>query len=231
LEQTKRELDEICKIVDYANIFCPIGGEITLQPTLPDVVRYAVKHKEHYGALRLVTNGTQKLSDDLLLAIEEVRGQLPVEFLISDYGSGLSVCKDDILTELNKCSIPVRVDKYWGDGQWFGGWVEFGDFEDRGYSNDELNAVWSECGEAQHGYVNVVNGRVTICCHASAAFTTGQTGFATDSIDLFDNALAVEDKRAALLKLSQRPMDICRRCNGLLTKTAKRYPAAEQLKN
>ena len=48
-------------------------------------------------------------------------------------------------------------------------------------------------------------------------------------IDLFDDGIALEEKRERAKKIWQGPFSTCKYCTGFDVKNAKRYPAAEQL--
>jgi MoaA/NifB/PqqE/SkfB family radical SAM enzyme len=227
LKNIKREVDCIFEALDYAKAFCYMGGEILLHPDLPELIRYAERYADRIGAFRVATNGTLIPSSETVKALLDIRSNVNIEIMLSDYGD-LSRKKLELAELCSKHNIPLRVDKYFGENQYFGGWVDTGDFKDYGYSETELDEVWRTCAEIVHKYVVVYKGKVVACSRFISGVNAGQTDFPDGVMDLYDSS-AADERRASLIKLRELSKNYCKYCGGYNTRTAKRFPAAEQL--
>jgi organic radical activating enzyme len=124
------------------------GGEPLLHPDLVEIVKWTL---DNYGdritQLRVLTNGTIKLPEELLTLAKDGGGGGRVFFLIDDYGEKLSPNAAYNAAALKERGIPHRVNVYHGSEQYFGGWIDFGDLSYKNYSGEQLEKLRLECSD------------------------------------------------------------------------------------
>ena len=227
-ETAFREMREFFRIWDYADRIEFIGGEPLFHPEFFDILKESLRYEGQFGKIRITTNGTIVPSEDIFSLI---RGSdKRIEFLLDDYGT-LSKNLTQIIEKCAKYDIPYRVDTYHGDSQYANGWIYFGDCTTlRGYTEAEWKDVFRRCVVPTEHFVMVNNGKAFFCDYAMAMHQMNvalpeEGGY----IDLFDDGIALEEKRERAKKIWQGPFSTCKYCTGFDVKNAKRYPAAEQL--
>jgi len=228
VENIKQEVKAIFEILDYTKAFCYMGGEILLHLDLPELIRFVAPFSKHIGVFRIATNGTLIPGDSVVQALLDIRKSMPIEIMLSDYGK-LSTKKAELTELCGKHNIPLRVDKYYGDEQYFGGWIDTGDFSLRNYSDEQLDEIWSTCAEIVHKYVVIYKGKVVACSRLISGVNAGYTEFPDFVMDLHEDSLSLNQRRNKLIVLRDESKDYCKYCGGYNTKTAVRFSAAEQL--
>lgn len=221
------QLNEIFKIWDDAKRLNLVGGEALLHPEIFDIVKSSLRHRDQFESMRITTNGTIMPEEKLLELIAGCKA--PFDFVISNYGA-LSRNIDNLIERLEFYKIPYRVDNYVGTNQYFGGWVDLGDFTYMDYSEEEIKTLYQECAQAKTKFLSVYNGKVLQCVYSHHFFATDSIlPDKTEFIDLYDQSMSTTEKRKIAAKFFSSPTKACRYCRGFNEKRSDRYPAAEQI--
>jgi len=221
-------LERIFEVVDHVDSMEFTGGEPFLHRELPEMIRAYMEYKDHFRQFLIVTNGTIKPGDKLLSVLREFKEY--GEIHISDYG----ICPEktsDVVAAIQSTGVRVRVDQYWGDSPYQGGWVEPGEVVSHGRSEEQLKSVFSNCGLAKNGGCwRVHKGQVHFCARSCRCADEGYM-FPDEFVDLMDNT-SVAEKRIKLQSLRNKAyLRACDYCNGDMgtTDEAKRIPAGLQV--
>lgn len=204
IEQLKRSIENLGKIVDGNNSLCITGGEPLLYPELAEVIR-CVRKNLHVGELILITNGTLIPSEEVFKALAECQ----VIVRISDYEE-LSPKKNELLAILKKWKITAFLVPTMEVP-----WAQFEEMYDRGGDGHEQ---FVGC-MIDRGY-DLFDGKLYPCCRLLYQQRLNICEPAADEyIDLFED---VEIARKKLRELDSRttPYVGCRFC-GLSTKPVK----------
>lgn len=197
------------------------GGEPLLHPQLDEFVRWALKYQgTHFSQLRILTNGSIRIPKPL---IELLKGK-DAFFLIDNYGPELSPAVEYNESELQKNGIPYRINTYYGDNQYFNGWVDFGILDFKNWTSSELEQMRLNCFDIyseseisrQHpcDHLHIKNGHICYCDiqQVGASHIPVNKG---DYIDLRSGS-SDEELRACLRTFKQSLIECCKYCNGFL---------------
>jgi MoaA/NifB/PqqE/SkfB family radical SAM enzyme len=222
-----RQLEEFFEIYNYANRLEYMGGEPLMHPNFAEIIRETLKYADKFGELRITTNATIMPNDELCELIANCGKHF--DFVVDDYGP-LSKNIEAVAKKLEAFGIPCRIDTYTGENQHFGGWIKCGDYEYIDYTDEELRAQHRECVQTKDAFACVYEGKVFQCPYPLGFYLRKDIlPPKEDYIDLFDETMSREEKRAIALEFYKTPMWACHRCFGFEEKTSKRYPAALQV--
>jgi hypothetical protein len=205
------------------------GGEPLLHKDLAEMLYSCFKYSGQFDKLWLFTNCAVPIKENVIEVLSECRDKVFVH--CSDYGikPGIS---DDVVRALSENSIEYRYNKYFGDSQYFNGWVDQGDFEKHYRTTDEIENVFANCSHVKRGgswYVR--GGQMHWCGRSIRGVEIGKIpSCRTDYIDLFVGT--VDERRARLRELMQaKRITACDYCNGLYgtEDVSARHPAGEQI--
>lgn len=234
----KQDIDKIFEIfsdsplerLDY------VGGEPLLHPDLVELIEYAMNGHggKAFQSLHLVTNGVLPIPEDVI----KVSQKYSVYILVDDYGPELSKSAHSNCELLEKAGIPHRMNKYWGDEQYFGGWWSTVMAKEPN-SPEYIDQCIKECWElfipdhTHHeppcNHLHIKEGRIMTC--------DAQT-FGLNYIPLREGeyvSLRTQESAAEIREklkcFKQRPIEHCKYCElGIASKKhAKRIPAGIQL--
>lgn len=221
-------LHRVFAVVDYVESLEFTGGEPLLHESLPEMIRTYMTFKSRFGKFLIVTNGTVSLSESLLSVLKEYKDSGVIH--ISDYGIAPD-CTKSLIANLESIHFPFRVDKYWGDDQYQGGWVDPGAVVSHNRSQEQLASIFANCGLALNGGCwRTHKGQLHFCARSCRCADEGIV-FYEDFIDLLDDTESISEKKRKLLALREKSyLNACDYCNGTMgTKDpAKRIPAGIQ---
>lgn len=224
----KSELGSVFEIVDSIGSLEFGGGEPFMHSGLSLMIETFELYKDRFRQWLIVTNGTIPISDELFETIEKHKGHGIIH--VSDYNVYPDKTSEFIKT-LDKIGIKYRVDKYFGDNQYQGGWVDPGEIVSRNRNTDELRQIFSNCGLVQNGGCwRVYKGKIHLCARSCRCLDAG-FDFPNDYVDLFGSS-KIEEKTKKLQSIINAPYIMaCDYCNGDLgTKDkSKRISAGEQV--
>lgn len=225
--QVKLRIDELFKIYDYVEHLDFTGGEPLLWDSLAEYLTYASRYRKQFKFLRIVTNGTLLPSKEVLSAVVPINSQF--NFYIDNYGA-LSKKVNEIkyILDVNQISHSELI--YHGEKQHCSGWIDYGDLNYKGYSDQELNIVYKTCMPAHNMCLAVFDGHLYNCAFAATRTALGRIPESeqNESIPLLDQSVSLGKKLSIAERFGKRALTACQHCNGFDAKTAKRFPAAGQ---
>lgn len=231
-EEERRILDAFFQVADLVDILhLTGGGEPFLHPRLPEMIELAMKYSERFDRLMLFTNCTIPISPELLKTMETYREKI---FLQVSLYHQLTEREEENLRMLENSGINHRTRKYYGEDQSFGGWIDYGPWDVRGRTEDELGRVFGSCAVTNtlHGNWRTRDGKVHWCSRSQRGM---ELGFIPDNpddyVDLFDARETVKEKQEKFVRIANaRFLAACDHCSGDsgTSDQTKRHPAAEQ---
>lgn len=232
LEQCGNILKEFFNVVDSVQtLHLSGGGEPFLHRQLDELVEECMKYERQFDRLMLFTNSTVAPSERLLDTLAQYKDKLVVQ--VSHYGI-YPEREASVLSQIKHTGVEVKFQKYYGEDQTFGGWVDFGSWEDRGKDSQALQQMYDTCGitRCMKGNWRTRDGKIYWCSRSQRGTELGLIpSCPEDYIDLFDDT-TVEQKRERFRSFLSRPyLNACRYCSGDVgtSDADRRYPAAEQL--
>jgi hypothetical protein len=222
-ESLKKDIDGFFEIFDRCNHFDIEGGEPLLHPDVAEVVRHALLYKDRFTKIVLLTNGTLIPKTELL----ELCRNEPVFFIIDDYGEKLSVKKTQMIKLLEEYKIDYRVDTYHGENQYYDGWVDFGDYSFKNYTDDELILKFNKCRTGKN-LPYIKDGKIFPCV-VQASGIRHIPLLPDEYIDLRDAAKTLGEKKEMASGFFKKPLMHCKYCQGFIVDSP-RIKAAEQFK-
>lgn len=233
VEEARRILAAVFQVADHINtLHLTGGGEPFLHPRLTELVEAAMEYEEQFDVLMLFTNSTVPISPNLLEALVKYRKKVLVQ--LSLYGQ-FPERERAAVQLLRNNGIRCKVEKYYGEDQSFGGWVDFGHWESYGRTPEELESVFSGCSVTNvlHGNWRTRDGRVHWCSRSQRGTELGLLpDVPADYVDILDPALTVEEKREKFARIAgARFISACNHCSGDqgTSDQSRRFAAAEQI--
>ncbi|MEA4896798.1 MAG: radical SAM protein [Christensenellaceae bacterium] len=225
-ERAFREIKEFFQIWDFAERVEFIGGEPLMHPQILEIVEETLKYRDQFDRLRITTNATIVPKDDLLELARSCGKYF--DFIVDDYGEHSKNLRP-LIEKLERYAIPYRVDVYHGEDQRYNGWIHFGDYEEYGYSAEEVERVFCRCICPKNAFTCVNDGKAFSCVYALSLFLVkGILPEKGEYIDLLDEAVTLEQKRETGMRFCTKPTKACRYCKGFDSESGQRYPAAKQ---
>ena len=231
--EAERILDSFFEVVSHVKLLhLSGGGEPFLNKDLGKLVEACFKYEDRFDQLMVFTNSTIIPSDELLEALEKHRDKVIVH--ASNYGIKTDISKK-VYALLNGKQIPLREVKYYGEEQDYGGWVDFGPWDSRNRSEDELNKIFRNCGITKYmnGNWRTRDGKVHWCQRSQRGMELGLIPeVKTDFVDLFDETLSTEEKQKLFSDIENgRFLSACDYCSGNhgTEDKTKRFPAGRQM--
>jgi len=235
-DMTIEECRALCRalfgVIDRVNtLHISGGGEPFLHPRLTGLVEACMEHSGGFGGLMLFTNCSVPPPRPLLETLTGFKDKMVVQ--VSCYGLNKER-EASILAELESTGASLKVERYYGDSQPFGGWVDFGKWDARPRTDQELCRVFADCAVTRdmQGNWRTRDGKVHWCSRSHRGMELGlMPDSPQDYIDLFDDS----DRSAKRAKFRQvaaaRHLTACRYCSGDqgTNDPARRHPAAEQI--
>lgn len=224
ISSIKENIDLYFKWVDNVETIKLLGGEPTLYPYLIDVIEYLNdKYKDKIENIDIFSNGTTKLSEELLKVLEDNS----VTVQISDYSNRLENLKSKVdlfeeqLKDNNIKYIRLQYDK----------WLDFVNEKNCNInSEEELEDKFNKCNPPFRGlYDNKL-----YYCHLSASAVQAEV-FEDNANDYFDLSKYNEYRKIELMEFALGYNEIgyityCKRCNGCQSVNNRFTYVAEQVK-
>ncbi|MDR2089688.1 MAG: radical SAM protein [Clostridiales Family XIII bacterium] len=207
------------------------GGEPFLNPQLPEMIEAAYEYENRFDRFMVFTNGTVRISDGLLNAL---KGKPKLIVHASDYGIApeRSAAMRRLLADNG---VNVRAVRYYGEDPAYGGWVDFGPWEARKRTGEQLAEVFANCGITKHmrGNWRTRDGKVHWCQRSQRGTELGLIADnPNDYVDLFGGE-SRESKREKFVRIANAAyLSSCDHCSGDhgTEDGTKRFPAGEQMK-
>lgn len=229
-EYIAEELNHYFQVVDYVDWLQYSGGEPFLNKDLPQMVEEAMRYKNQFDKLMIFANGTVLPTEKMISTFNKYSDN--IHFFFSNYGN-VSSRGSELIDCFEQNHFSYSQKKYYGEDQLYGGWVDFGCWERRGRTIEELTKAFSMCGMHTMGFTVVQNGQMHLCRRSYHGMNFGYIERNdTDCIDIMSKSISVEEKRTRLRNMLQLPyIQACDFCNATYGSddNSVRYQPAEQL--
>lgn len=232
LELLKEQMTEYFKVVDYTMKLDISGGEPLVRTDLPEFFLFLLSFKKQFGRVRLVTNGTIKMSEELCGVFKAYGKQLDV--LIDCYANGgklLSIHAEENEKLLREHGVRCILRKQSEEDRHINGWIDFGKLtEERTEAEGEIHfgtcAIYNKIG----GGLRIKDGVIMPCAITKQLADFGIREPEEDEYcNLLDEKLSVAEKQKKIEQMFHLKMlSSCRYCNGMSEKS-ERFDPAEQL--
>lgn len=233
LDDERNILNAVFEVCDHIGMLhLTGGGEPFLHKRLAEMIEIAMEYGEKFDKLMLFTNCTLPLSPELLDTLKRYREKIFIQ--LSHYGIKPKL-EEEFTQSIQGANIPNRVRKYYGDDQSFGGWVDYGTWEPRNRSEDELERIFRNCPvtRVMDGNWRTRDGKIHWCSRSQRGLELGLLpDDVCDYVDILDTSLSRDEKRAAFKRIENSAyLKVCDRCSGDqgTEDQSKRHKAAEQL--
>ena len=227
-----RIVEALFNTVDHVNtLHLSGGGEPFLHPKLAELTEICMNYSDKFNRLMLFTNGTINPSDKLLSVLSKYKEKIVVQ--VSRYGINPQR-EIDTIDKLQETGVKLKIEKYYGDNQSFGGWVDFGAWNKQNNSKETLCERFNNCAVTRDmgGNWRTRDGKIHWCSRSQRGMELGLIpDNSEDYVDLFDDSTR-EEKQNKFKTISERSLIACDYCSGNAGTydEGKRYPAAEQLR-
>lgn len=225
-------IDRCFELVDHVERFQLSGGEPLLHKDFNEIFEKTVQYQDRFESLGIFTNGTILPTQSLIDLINKSSCKDKVKFYISDYGT-LSSQVVSVTKLLDANGISYDVKTYHGENQHFDGWIDYGNYEYQGFSDQELKDVFCNCGAIKIGGIwSCRYGEIHRCTRSASGMDLGMVPrTSAEYISLFEN-ISVQEQREKLKSIMALPyLTTCAYCTGDFgtDNKNKRHPAAEQI--
>jgi hypothetical protein len=225
-------IDKCFEIVDHVERFQLSGGEPLMHKDFFALLEKAMSYENRFDSLGIFTNGTILPGQDLIDLINKSGCKDKIKFYISHYGA-LSNQAKAVAELLAVSGIAYDVKIYYGKNQHFDGWIDYGNYQYQGYSDQEKRDVFCNCGAIKMGGIwSCRYGEIHRCTRSASGMDLGLVPRTeSEYISLFED-VPVQVQREKLKSIMSLPyLATCSYCTGDFgtgDKT-KRHPAAEQI--
>lgn len=227
----KKTLKLLFEVVNEVKRFQITGGEPLVHPYLHLVLADVFEYDKQFRELWIFSNCAVPIRENVLEVLKKHKDKVLVH--CSDYGVRPDVSERNVEL-LKENEIPYRYLKYYGENQYFDGWVDNGDFVPHNRSIEENQKIFATCSHTCRGgswYVR--NGQIHWCGRSIRGTELGMIpSTEADYLDLFDESKTIEEKKELFEVLRKRnQITACDYCNGYYgtDDNSKRYPAGEQM--
>ncbi len=222
--ETARIFDDLGKVlnaVDFVYTLVIVGGESFLHKDFENIIDRALRLPK-VGIVHIITNGTVVPKNERAF---ELLSSPRVIVEISGYGDKIpKKLQENIKLFIEKMDRFHVNYRYREQMQWF----DFGDFEDRGYSREELFRVYSSCICVSN---DLFDGKLHKCSRSVFGTYLGKIpDFRSDYVDV--RRTSKEDMRMELSEFfGKKYAEACRFCNGTSTATIEAGEQIREYKN
>lgn len=230
-EEWKKTLKKLFEVVDNVRRFQVTGGEPLVHANLDEIIKEIFRYESQFEEFWIFSNCAVPIRDNVLEVLKMHKDKVMVH--CSDYGTRPEVSEKNVRL-LEENDIPHRYLKYYGENQYFDGWVDNGDFVAHNRSIEENTNIFKNCAHTCRGgswYVR--GGQIHWCGRSIRGTELGMIPCIEDDyLNLFDETKTIEEKKQLFEVLKQRTViTACDYCNGYYgtEDTSKRYPAGEQM--
>jgi hypothetical protein len=234
IEEERRILEALCETVDHVEtLHLSGGGEPFLHPQLAEMTEIAFEFSDKFNRFMLFTNSTIMPSEKLIDVLNKYGERITVQ--ASRYGMNPKK-EEAVIKQLEQTGTNLKIEKYYGESQSFGGWVNFGEWKAYGRTEGELKDIFRSCAVTRdmRGNWRTRDGKLHWCSRSQRGHELGLIpNFSSDYIDLLDTGISREDKRKQIRSIIETDyLGACDYCSGHqgTNDMSLRFQAAEQLK-
>lgn len=234
VDEAKRILDAAFACMDHiGTLHLTGGGEPFLHPKLAQLIDASMEYADRFDRLMLFTNSTVPMKEELLDTIQRHKDKITVQLSLYHLYPDR---EQETLRRLQAAGVHCKTEKYYGENQSFGGWIDFGPWEARHRTPEELTDIFHECSvtRVMNGNWRTRDGKVHWCTRSMRGMELGTVpDDPRDYVDLFGGETREEKQAKFMAIAARRYISACDRCSGDLATLdpKKRFPAAEQSRN
>lgn len=225
-ESVCRDIDACFELIDHVEWLQFVGGEVFVYKDFPKLINYVHKYEDRFDRLIIESNGTVFPGDDEQKAILSWGGK--VSLFISDYGK-LSRSRDRFVEFFENNGIDYRLKIYYGENQYFDGWIDNNNPHDLKEPGDVLEVNAKNCSQSRCKNMHCFDGKLYRCSNSCFMQEMGlfppKKG---DFVDLHDDTGRGE-KREIIEQFYEYARRSCRYCKFKYQAVLPRYAAAKQL--
>lgn len=226
-EDVCRDIDACFELFDHVVWLQFVGGEVFVYRDFAKLLNYVQKYRDRFERIIIETNATvfpNQEEQEAILGYGE-----DVSIYISDYGE-LSKARDQFVEFAEKNHVDCRLKKYFGEGQYFDGWIDNTDPHDLHEPGDVLEVNAKNCPQARIKNMHCYDGKLHRCSNSCFMLEMGLFPAKEDDfVDLRDEAKSIAEKRAVISQFYDHARRSCRYCRQKYMDVLPRYPAAEQV--
>ena len=227
-EDVCRDIDECFALFDRVTWLQFVGGEVFIYKDFAKLLDYAWKYRERFDRLIIETNAT--VFPNETVQKELLRYGKDLSIYISNYGD-LSYARDKFVDFCEKNGIPCNLKKYHGEQQYFDGWIDNTNPHDLGEPGDVLEVNARNCPQSRIRNMHCYDGKLHRCSNSCFMLEMGLfPPKERDFVDLRDNSVSREEKRAIIRDFYEYARRSCHYCKQKYMPVLPRYPAAEQIR-
>lgn len=223
-----KSIDRYFEIVTSVGMFTISGGEPLSHKELPQILLHLLQYSNQIGSIEIVTNGTFVPGQELVDVL--IKNREKIVFLVDNYGE-ISTHVNEIKELFEGLNINHRIRKYYGEDAHCGGWVDFGDFTQKWFSQEEVEKIYNKCALPKKLHCFQITGGEMYSCSRSrrCAELNIIPKDENEFLGLFDVNTTVEQQRKKIHDLlNKKSLLGCAYCNGMC-EDSPRFTPAEQL--
>lgn len=227
-EDVCRDIDACFELFDHVVWLQFVGGEVFVYPAFARLLDYAQKYRDRFDRIIIETNATVFPNAEEQEAI--LRYGDSISIYISDYGE-LSKARDQFVAFAEQNHIHCQLKKYFGEDQYFDGWIDNTDPRDLKEPGDVLEVNARNCPQALIKNMHCYDGKLHRC--SNSCFMLEMKLFPPkegDFVELRDTSKTVEEKRNIIRRFYDYARRSCHYCKQKYMAILPRYPAAEQVR-
>ena len=221
------DIDACFDLFDHVEWLQFVGGEVFIYRDFARLIRYAHQYRDRFDKLIIETNSTNAPNPDEQAAMLAYGKDIFV--YISDYGD-LSKAKSEFIAFMDSDGIAYNVKKYYGEDQYFNGWIDNTSPVDLKEPGDVLEVNAKNCPQNLLKNMHVYNGKLHRCSNSCFMLELGVfPAKEKDFIDLRDFSLSRDEKREIIRSFYDSSRQSCRYCKQKYMAILPRHPAAQQI--
>ena len=227
VDQVCRDIDACFDLIDHVEWLQFVGGEVFIYRDFPKLLDYVQKYRDRFERIIIESNGTVFPNEECQKAILSYGKD--ISLFISDYGK-LSKAREQFVTFFEKYQIDYRLKKYYGDDQYYDGWIDNNNPHDLKEPGDVLEVNSRNCVQNQCKNMHCFDGKLYRCSNSCFMQEMGlfppKKG---DFVYLHDDSMSRMEKREIIEQFYEYARQSCRYCKFKYIGILPRHPAAEQL--
>lgn len=226
-EQVCRDIGACFDLIDHVEWLQFVGGEVFIYRDFPKLLDYVQKYRDRFDRIIIESNGTVFPNEEGQRAILSYGKD--ISLFISDYGK-LSRARDQFVAFFEEHKVDYRLKKYYGDDQYFDGWIDNNNPHDLKEPGDVLEVNSRNCVQNRCKNMHCFDGKLYRCSNSCFMQEMGlfppKPG---DFVYLHDDSISREEKREIIEQFYEYARQSCRYCKFKYIGILPRHPAAEQL--
>ena len=202
------DLSRFLEAVDYLKTLVLVGGESFSHRHVEKIIA-GILSEPKIGMLQIITNGTVVPKAATLELLADERVFIEVSGYGSNVGAHLAKKREVFFDKMAEYGINYRYAEFYK-------WTDFGGFEQRGYSEEEIRDTYLKCCFVSN---DIFNGELHKCSRSAyGKFIGNIPNYPEDYVNLRGGSKADLRDRLRHYFADEKPR-VCNHCNGTNTAT------------